>query len=118
MSSILGLITARGIFYDILYFSSQYCLLESVSLRSSRRFATPIRRGWHPTHAQVMRFVCQAAGQHFQRLEALLLAGNGISTWASIDALNHFPHLREARLTGNPIFAAEHSSARAEVRML
>lgn len=44
-------------------------------------------------------------GQHklFEKLRCLLLGGNKIEDWASIDALNLFPSLTDVRLSDNPI---------------
>lgn len=39
----------------------------------------------------------------FENLRCLLLGGNKIEDWASIDALNLFPSLRDVRLSDNPI---------------
>ncbi|KAH9323023.1 hypothetical protein KI387_017662 [Taxus chinensis] len=39
----------------------------------------------------------------FKNLRCLLLGGNKIEDWASLDALNNFPSLMEVRLSDNPI---------------
>lgn len=49
----------------------------------------------------------------FARLEALLLGNCQLSSWGDVDCLNHFPALRELRLSGNPLFASEGAAAGA-----
>eukprot|EP00252_Welwitschia_mirabilis_P021145 TRINITY_DN5335_c0_g1_i1.p1 TRINITY_DN5335_c0_g1~~TRINITY_DN5335_c0_g1_i1.p1 ORF type:complete len:538 (-),score=96.47 TRINITY_DN5335_c0_g1_i1:397-2010(-) len=39
----------------------------------------------------------------FQNLRCLLIGGNEISDWASLDSLNSFPSLTDVRLSDNPI---------------
>jgi Leucine-rich repeat (LRR) protein len=39
----------------------------------------------------------------FPLLESLLLGGNRLSSWASINVLQALPSLRETRVTGNPV---------------
>lgn len=41
--------------------------------------------------------------EEFPSLEVLLLRGNSISSWRTIDALGSYPRLREVRLTDNPV---------------
>ncbi|KAF3790190.1 Tubulin-folding cofactor E [Nymphaea thermarum] len=42
-------------------------------------------------------------GEPFKNLCCLLLGGNKIEDLASVDSLNHFPNLRDVRLSDNPI---------------
>jgi hypothetical protein len=43
----------------------------------------------------------------FACLTALLLGGNGIDSWRSIDALDRFPSLVEVRINDNPLFQSQ-----------
>eukprot|EP00250_Pteridium_aquilinum_P007031 c16829_g1_i2 orf=48-1721(+) len=43
------------------------------------------------------------ADKPFKSLCCLLLAGNAIEDWGSVDALNQFPNLKEVRLSDNPL---------------
>jgi hypothetical protein len=55
------------------------------------------------------------AGAAFPALEALLLGGCRIGSWADVDQLDCFPALRELRLSGNPLVAGAKSGGRFEV---
>ncbi|KAK9806127.1 hypothetical protein WJX72_002459 [[Myrmecia] bisecta] len=57
------------------------------------------------------------AGQDgpFAALKSLLLGENRLASWASVDALNQFPCLREVRLTGNPLLASSQGGGRYEI---
>ena len=48
----------------------------------------------------------------FVSLRSLLLGGNCLSSWASVDALDGLPDLAEARLSDNPLTAAAPTAAR------
>lgn len=49
----------------------------------------------------------------FPMLKSLLVGDNALSDWRSVDTLDAFPELVEARLSGNPL--AENASARHEI---
>jgi Leucine-rich repeat (LRR) protein len=51
----------------------------------------------------------------FAALQKLYLASCQLSSWSDVDALHHFPALRELRLTGNPILATAKGGGRYEV---
>ncbi len=44
------------------------------------------------------------AGSAFSGLQALLCAGNGIGSWATVQALAELPAVADVRLSGNPLF--------------
>ncbi|GBG34224.1 Tubulin-specific chaperone E [Hondaea fermentalgiana] len=48
----------------------------------------------------------QGGSQPFRSLETLLLCRTRITSWTSVDALNKFPAIKEARLQGSPLIAA------------
>eukprot|EP00887_Chlorella_sp_A99_P001094 scaffold14.g1094.t1 len=54
------------------------------------------------------------APRSFAALTSLLLGGNALSSWASVDAIDAFPALTEARLSDNPLCAADPGRARYE----
>ncbi|KAL6745531.1 hypothetical protein V8C86DRAFT_2975374 [Haematococcus lacustris] len=51
----------------------------------------------------------------FAALQRLIMAGCALASWADVDALDRFPALHEARLTGNPCLAASKSGGRFEI---
>ena len=53
----------------------------------------------------------------FGGLEALLLGANRIHSWASVDALDRLPSLRDVRLSDNPLPGAP-QELRSEVLIL
>lgn len=54
------------------------------------------------------------AGSHFGELRVLLLADCGIADWPSVNALDALPHLRDLRLTGNPLLHYSRIGGRVE----
>lgn len=60
-----------------------------------------------PTSSELIK-----GGVGFEKLETLLLANNRLSDWASIDALDSLPHLKDIRLTGNPVVDSNGSNSR------
>ncbi|KAJ9518795.1 hypothetical protein QJQ45_026091, partial [Haematococcus lacustris] len=51
----------------------------------------------------------------FAALQRLIMAGCALASWADVDALDRFPALHEARLTGNACLAASKSGGRFEI---
>jgi hypothetical protein len=75
----------------------------------------------HPSSSQAASgagsaTVAAVRGPAFPALEALLLGGCQIASWADVNQLDRFPALRELRLSGNPLVAGAKSGGRFEVR--
>ena len=60
-----------------------------------------------------LREIERSTSSVFPTLKSLLVGDNALSDWRSVDALDAFPELVEARLSGNPL--AESASARHEI---
>ena len=80
------------------------CTSTSPSIPLETRSFLPDRPP-RPTHPS-------AGCGSFACLRSLLLGGNLLSTWASVDALDALPALVEARLSDTPLTAAAPTAAR------